>query len=83
MLSQCNDIISDLEERTNDLGLAVRNALIKKFLRNHQVQSQYRANLNRRALDWRKEKKHLKSQPLVSDIFPPELYTNNLFESGK
>lgn len=54
--SRMGDVKSELENldsNKSNLGLAVRNALIKKFLKNQQSESRYRAELNRRALNMR------------------------------
>jgi hypothetical protein len=56
VLSECNSIIKNLESKKNNLSLTIKNALIKKFLKNEQLQSQYRASLNRRAIEWKAEK---------------------------
>ena len=55
-LNEVESKVDNLFSNKSNLGLAVRNALIKKFLKTQQFKSQYRANLNRRALNWRHQK---------------------------
>lgn len=91
VLSECNSIIKNLESKTNNLSLTIKNALIKKFLKNEQMQSQYRANLNRRAVEWKAEKVEkevndkLKSKTGQEcfDILPSDMFNHPLFKDGK
>jgi len=56
--------------------------LIKKFLNNHKVETKYRADFNRRALEWKKDKSKM-NESLVLNMFPPKLFDNPLFKEGR
>ncbi|CAI2385785.1 unnamed protein product [Moneuplotes crassus] len=94
VLSKCNDVKNELDTlkvSKKTLNMRVRNAIFKKFLHKYQTESHYRSDLNRRAVEWRKEQelkkqkekdksKDIEPEPLKRDIFQKDLFSNSLIK---